>query len=92
MIPKRPSLAHYSSVSADITSDLFRNSSEEGQLDMKIGVLSKQLEQKNQKIEALREELFQLEEMKRKNIVEEVNIQEVMVDVMGLKSRMKSKK
>ena len=41
MIPKRPSLAHYSSVSADITSDLFRNSSEEGQLDMKIGVLSK---------------------------------------------------
>ena len=60
---------------------------------MRISVLSNQLEQKDRKIEMLKEQLRELEELRAKKMIEEeASDEQSMVDIALLKSRMRSRK
>ena len=62
-------------------------------LNVRLSVLSNELQQKNKRIELLREELQELEDLKAKRIQEDQALnEETMLDIVLLKSRMKSKR
>lgn len=62
-------------------------------LNVRLSVLSNELQQKNKRIELLREELQELEDLKAKRVQEDQALnEETMLDIVLLKSRMKSKR
>lgn len=92
--PKK-SLGDFNCVSLNLTGDAFKSDKniDAEMLDVRLSVLSNELQQKNRRIELLKEELQELEELKAKRSQEDQALnEETMLDIVLLKSRMKSKR